>query len=1060
MTEYVVNESMCVIFALILIGLQSVAPVLVNSHDPDEQSSSMIVTSSSQTIDQVSLGLEYRVGAGTSRRVILYAPYLIVNQTGLPIGIQANSLFKSSQDAVLTKASGPILFSYGDAQGGGVAITKKRSRIAVGDDAGDTSEWSKAISLDAVGTVIPLHLHNSNSTKWWNVSITVQMSTCMSRSKVVTIAPMYVFVDLMPPIDGWQACMVGTLTMIRESRKIASIPRNSGDKGSFPLYVDPDRLASDMVLVFQKTDDPSQKVWTAPFSMEQPGKVFLPHPVLCSQDKIPPLIRIDQVIQDHSISQFVRATLTETWPFYLKNRTSYTLECWQQSSEEEGGSGSYRRNSTNGTLLILLEPGQGVPFTWDRPGDASRRLAVTVSGDGNRISSASLLNIDEIGQIDPKALKSINDRVIDVNVRARGPVLRVEFKERILRSTSLGNIFRKNSNEEVNTEPQDPVQTRITFNLPGLGIAVVNQQLEELLYLFARDLELRYSQSRSLITYGLEIGSLQIDNQLIDWDHPILFYPATTSKKTERSSVSSAPQSFISLAVIKSVSSAYGVEYFKYLGFLMQEAALEVGEDILLKLADFAKFDNPATSNAFSASAMEEEVKQLHSHLPIMEAFDEDSELMYFELFQIHPVKISFSFSRTEGLYNDPSTNSSEEKPSTSYNPLTAIVTVLTMAIGNISDAPLKFNSLLLEHPIIRRSVLSRLVTTHYIQQGVNQVHRVLGSADFFGNPVGLFSSFGSGVTDLFYEPYLGFVSDRPQDIGIGFAKGGLSLVRKTVSGLTGTFSKITGSLGKGLSAATFDPAFQQQRRRSQARNKPKHAVGGVTTGTTQLLSGLTSGITGLVEKPMEGAKEAGIGGFFRGVGVGLMGVVTKPIVGVIDLTTSLTEGIKSTADEADESAELAQIRLPRAIPWDGILRPYNARDAQGQSLLSNLQIYERFQHQKKEGGEGEEGDYSDERYVSFAQLPDDQTILLLTTARFILLDQANQGCPLWAYNLNQLIHVTPRLDCVVVRVQPTGDSGEGEVRQRVLSCPDPTSQKWIVGQFEEAMAIYNQQHQ
>jgi hypothetical protein len=36
---------------------------------------------------------------------------------------------------------------------------------------------------------------------------------------------------------------------------------------------------------------------------------------------------------------------------------------------------------------------------------------------------------------------------------------------------------------------------------------------------------------------------------------------------------------------------------------------------------------------------------------------------------------------------------------------------------------------------------------------------------------VGFFDNISSGIVDMFYEPYQGFVSDRPQDIGIGIAK-------------------------------------------------------------------------------------------------------------------------------------------------------------------------------------------------------------------------------------------------------------------------------------------------
>ena len=93
------------------------------------------------------------------------------------------------------------------------------------------------------------------------------------------------------------------------------------------------------------------------------------------------------------------------------------------------------------------------------------------------------------------------------------------------------------------------------------------------------------------------------------------------------------------------------------------------------------------------------------------------------------------------------------------------------MVSGNISNAPLKFNSLLLEHPIVSASTLKERVIGHYTQQAIVQVYSILGSIDILGNPVGLFHTMGEGVTDLFYEPYQGFVSDRPQDIGIGLAK-------------------------------------------------------------------------------------------------------------------------------------------------------------------------------------------------------------------------------------------------------------------------------------------------
>ena len=76
--------------------------------------------------------------------------------------------------------------------------------------------------------------------------------------------------------------------------------------------------------------------------------------------------------------------------------------------------------------------------------------------------------------------------------------------------------------------------------------------------------------------------------------------------------------------------------------------------------------------------------------------------------------------------------------------------------------------------------ILMDHIERHYTTQFVYQIHKILGSADCFCNPVGLFNTISSGVWDLFYEPYQGYMmNDRPQEIGIHLAKGGLSFARK-----------------------------------------------------------------------------------------------------------------------------------------------------------------------------------------------------------------------------------------------------------------------------------------
>ena len=173
-------------------------------------------------------------------------------------------------------------------------------------------------------------------------------------------------------------------------------------------------------------------------------------------------------------------------------------------------------------------------------------------------------------------------------------------------------------------------------------------------------------------------------------------------------------------------------------------------------------------------------------------------------------------------------------------------VNALTMALGNVSGAPIRLNSLILQNARFTSALLSQHVMIHYRDQFMYQLYRVLGSADFLGNPVGLFNNVSSGVADIFYEPYQGLVMHGNKELGIGIARGATSFVKKTVFGVTDSMSKVTGSIGKGLSAITLDQEYQSRRRMTQRRNKPKHALYGVTAGANAFAVSIASGFEGL----------------------------------------------------------------------------------------------------------------------------------------------------------------------------------------------------------------------
>lgn len=56
---------------------------------------------------------------------------------------------------------------------------------------------------------------------------------------------------------------------------------------------------------------------------------------------------------------------------------------------------------------------------------------------------------------------------------------------------------------------------------------------------------------------------------------------------------------------------------------------------------------------------------------------------------------------------------------------------------------------------------------------------------------------------------------------------------------------------------------------------------------------GVVDGVTGVVTKPIAGAKEEGVEGFFKGLGKGAVGLVARPTAGIVDFASGTFESVK-----------------------------------------------------------------------------------------------------------------------------------------------------------------------
>lgn len=59
---------------------------------------------------------------------------------------------------------------------------------------------------------------------------------------------------------------------------------------------------------------------------------------------------------------------------------------------------------------------------------------------------------------------------------------------------------------------------------------------------------------------------------------------------------------------------------------------------------------------------------------------------------------------------------------------------------------------------------------------------------------------------------------------------------------------------------------------------------------------------------------ENGIGGLFSGLGRGLTGLLIKPVVGIFDAATAISDTVKNTSSGVIEDKKVHPVRLQRAI--------------------------------------------------------------------------------------------------------------------------------------------------
>nr|XP_022907818.1 vacuolar protein sorting-associated protein 13-like isoform X1 [Onthophagus taurus] len=488
-------------------------------------------------------------------------------------------------------------------------------------------------------------------------------------------------------------------------------------------------------------------------------------------------------------------------------------------------------------------------------------------------------------------------------------------KESAMMETSYGQYMALKEVEE-NLHGRMVVDGKTEVNFRTLRM--LRPHLRKIRRTFLNGLWLQMTTNPYMLQLHAKINRIQIDNQSYDCMFPVVLAPVSLAKSVAGTQVH---KPFAELSIVQMLIKHSQIKQFKYFKLLIQEFHINLELGFVTAISEVFQTSKDTLEKQKISFLLDTELvnKPLYQHVSQQSLQEQKS---FYDLLHFSPLKIHVSFSLgSSGLDMAP-------------NVVTVLLQSLGVTLTDMQDVVFRIAYFEREYTFLTQKQLVGEAISHYIGQAVKQLYALVLGLDVLGNPYGLVLGITKGVEDLFYEPFQGAIQG-PGEFAEGLALGVRSLFGHTVGGAAGAVSRITGAMGKGVAALTFDKEFQRKRR--DALNRKATSVSeGIARSGKGLVMGVYDGVTGVIKKPISGAKEQGIGGFFKGLGKGAVGLVARPTSGVIDFASSSLDTVKRVTDLS--SQEVHRLRPSRYIYSDGFIRPYNEREAQGSKILSELE--------------------------------------------------------------------------------------------------------------------------
>ncbi|XP_062546775.1 intermembrane lipid transfer protein Vps13D [Armigeres subalbatus] len=433
----------------------------------------------------------------------------------------------------------------------------------------------------------------------------------------------------------------------------------------------------------------------------------------------------------------------------------------------------------------------------------------------------------------------------------------------------------------------------------GVGLSLIsNQPCEELAYATLENIKMHLISTPSEVSLDFSVGDMQIDNQLFETSCPIMLY--TISSTSNNDSANSATERSLQLDVTLLPSPNTNAVIFKHFILQLQQVAVYLEERLILRLI---KFFGLAKSTTFPKALPDESDHETQKI--IYKVLDANVKRYYFGNLQIIPSQIRLSFITASKLAPE----------------FAEIKRNLGFTFIKFEDAVISFEKFTHKCHFETLDAYLNAIKAHYKQEIKWQAASILGSVDFLGNPLGFANDLTEGVSGLLLE---GSIS---------------SLVKNVTHGISNSTAKLTETISDGLGKVVFDDEHVETRQKildvavsgGSGSTTGDHLVAGFKGFTFGLLGGVTS----VVKHTYHGAVNDGFSGFVTGLGKGLVGTVTKPVIGVLDLASETANAVREQSKSSSRILPERK-RNPRVVTGapGGLLPPYSSILSKGQHYL------------------------------------------------------------------------------------------------------------------------------